>query len=195
MSGCDASHGASSAGDPVSTLTTPPGTSEVASTSARLIAESGKRCDATTTTELPGTSAGAIAETRPTSAVSCGAMTADDAGRLGHRDVEVRTRDRVAVAGDLAELVAPSRVPDPAVDRLVDLGGGGGRRGSGLLDDLVDELRLAALEDLGDAVEHLTAVVGGRARPALHRAARGARRHPVRLCAKPARRWRGSRPC
>ena len=42
------------------------------------------------------------------------------------------------------------------------------------LHDLVDELRAAALEQLGDAVEHLAAVVGGRARPSADGAARAA---------------------
>ena len=41
-------------------------------------------------------------------------------------------------------------------------------------DDLVDELGAAALEQLGDAVQHLTAVVRGRPGPALDRAARAA---------------------
>src|SRR5690606_22040971 len=75
-SACAASHGAISAADPVSTFTTPPGTSLVASTSARLIADSGQRSLATATTVFPVTSAGAMTDTSPSSAESCGATIA-----------------------------------------------------------------------------------------------------------------------
>src|ERR687890_377846 len=47
---CDASHGATSAVRPVSTLTTPPGTSEVASTSDSVTAGNGRCSLASTTT-------------------------------------------------------------------------------------------------------------------------------------------------
>ena len=60
----------------MSTFTTPPGTSLVASTSARLIAESGYCSLATTTTVFPATRAGATTDTRPSSAESCGATMA-----------------------------------------------------------------------------------------------------------------------
>ena len=46
-------------------LTTPGGTSEVASTSASVIAGSGRFSDAIRTTELPATSGGASRDTRP----------------------------------------------------------------------------------------------------------------------------------
>src|SRR5579875_1402909 len=62
---CDASHGASSAVRPVTMLTTPPGTSDVASTSASETAGNGRCSLATTTTVLPETIAGAITDTRP----------------------------------------------------------------------------------------------------------------------------------
>ena len=45
---------------------------------------------------------------------------ADDAGRLGDREVEVRRRDRVGRAEHLGDLVGPAGVPDPAVDGAVD---------------------------------------------------------------------------
>ena len=73
---CEASHGPTSATRPVSTFTTPPGTSEVASTSARVTAASGYLSLATTTVVLPLTIAGAITDTSPSRAESCGASTA-----------------------------------------------------------------------------------------------------------------------
>ena len=161
---CDASHGASSARRPVSRLTTPPGRSLVASTSASSIAASGPVSDAIATTVLPPTSAGASRETRPSSGGSSGAIDRDDAGRLGHGEVEVRPRDRVRRAEHLRELVGEARVPDPAVDRALDLVAAGRELG---------ELRRARLHHLGDPVEHLAAVVGGRPRPLRLRRARG----------------------
>jgi hypothetical protein len=70
---CPASQGASSSRCPVSRLTTPPGTSEVASTSASSTAASGWVWDATTTVVLPPTIAGATRETSPRSGGSSGA--------------------------------------------------------------------------------------------------------------------------
>ena len=108
-------------------LTTPPGTSLVASTSARLIADSGCRSLAITTTVLPATSAGRdrLHETEQ-AALPLRRDDRDDAGRLGHREVEVRPGDRVAGSRDLHVLVGPARVPDPGVDGLVDLAAGDG---------------------------------------------------------------------
>src|SRR3954449_7485926 len=57
-------------------LTTPPGTSDVASASASSIAASGCVSDATTTTALPPVSAGAIRVTSPSSGGSSGASVA-----------------------------------------------------------------------------------------------------------------------
>ena len=73
---CEASHGATSAVRPVSTLITPPGTSEVASTSVRDTAGSGQRSLASATTVLPVTTAGATAETKPSRLEAAGAITA-----------------------------------------------------------------------------------------------------------------------
>src|SRR6187551_1983504 len=57
-------------------LTTPPGTSDVAIASASSSAASGCVSDATTTTALPPTIAGASRETRPPKAGSSGARMA-----------------------------------------------------------------------------------------------------------------------
>ncbi len=62
---CAASGAISSAVKPVSTLTTPPGRSLVASASARVMAGRGRVSEATTTAVLPDTIAGASRETRP----------------------------------------------------------------------------------------------------------------------------------
>ena len=75
-SACDASHGPISAGAPVRMLTTPPGRSEVASTSARVIAGSGHSGDATTTQEFPLTMIGATTLTKPSNEGRCGAIAA-----------------------------------------------------------------------------------------------------------------------
>src|ERR1700751_583709 len=73
---CEASQGAISAVRPVSTLITPPGTSDVASTSDSDTAGSGQRSLATVTTVLPLTTAGATTETKPSRLEACGAITA-----------------------------------------------------------------------------------------------------------------------
>ncbi len=73
---CEASHGAISAVRPVMTLTTPPGTSDVARHSVRVTAGSGRSWLATTTAVLPDTTTGATTETRPSSDERWGARTA-----------------------------------------------------------------------------------------------------------------------
>ena len=73
---CPASQGASSSVEPVRMFTTPPGRSEVASTSAKVIAGSGARSAATTTQVLPVTITGAITLTSARSDAVCGAITA-----------------------------------------------------------------------------------------------------------------------
>src|SRR6185312_5863605 len=70
-----ASQGASSATEPVSRLSTPPGRSEVASASASDTAGNGRSCAATTTTVLPVAITGATTETKPSSDSCCGAIT------------------------------------------------------------------------------------------------------------------------
>src|SRR6266496_28122 len=71
-----ASTGASSAANPVSTLTTPPGTSDVASTSASVTAGSGCASLATTTAVFPVAITGARTLTRPSRLGLAGATTA-----------------------------------------------------------------------------------------------------------------------
>ena len=73
---CAASTGASSPSRPVSTLTTPPGTSEVASTSARLTAASTAGPLTASTAALPVAMTGASTLTSPSSPASGGARTA-----------------------------------------------------------------------------------------------------------------------
>ena len=167
---------------PVRTFTTPPGTSDVASTSASVTAASGRCSDATTTAAFPPDEGRRERARRARRArLSSGAMIADDADRLRDREVEVRPGDGVRRAEHLRELVRPARVPDPAVD---------GRRHLGLVADELGELGAAALEHLGDAVEHLAAVVRRQRRPspAAPSARRGRRR--ARPCGRPARRSR-----
>ena len=78
--------------------------------------------EAMSTTVLPATSGGASRLTSPSSDEVSGRDDADDAGRLGDREVEVRRGDRVGRAEDLGDLVGPAGVPDPAVDGAVDDG-------------------------------------------------------------------------
>ena len=73
---CPASTGASSAVRPVSTFTTPAGTSEVASTSVSVTAGSGRRSLATTTAALPVAITGASTLTSPSRLDRAGATTA-----------------------------------------------------------------------------------------------------------------------
>ena len=116
-----ASHGASSARWPVSRLTTPPGTSLVAIASASSIAASGCVSDASATTALPPVSAGASRETRPSSGGSSGATTATTPVGSGIVKLKYGPGDRVRRAEHLRELVGEAGVPDPAVDRALDL--------------------------------------------------------------------------
>src|SRR5699024_1368909 len=73
---CFAKCGATSAVFPVSTFTTPPGTSEVESTSDSVIAGSGRSWEDSTTAALPVTITGASTDTSPSSDEPCGASTA-----------------------------------------------------------------------------------------------------------------------
>src|SRR4051812_29771819 len=73
---CEASHGPTVSAEPVSRLTTPPGTSEVASTSENVTAGSGRSWDETTTQVLPDTMIGATTDTSPSNEDCCGARTA-----------------------------------------------------------------------------------------------------------------------
>src|SRR5699024_6769957 len=73
---CAARCGATSAVRPVSTFTTPPGTSEVASTSDKVTAGSGRCSEDSTTALFPVTSTGASTDTSPSNEEACGASPA-----------------------------------------------------------------------------------------------------------------------
>src|SRR5262245_3157256 len=73
---CEANCSTSSLLWPVRTLTTPAGTSQDCSTSARLTALSGCDSDASTTQVLPPAIAGAMFDTRPRRPLASGAITA-----------------------------------------------------------------------------------------------------------------------
>ena len=89
----------------------------------------------------------------------------------GHREVEVRRRDRVDRAEDGVQLVGPARVVDGVVHGRFDLGAGGGALQPAHPYRLTGQLIDAGLQRLGESVEDLTAVVGGAALPARQRAA------------------------
>src|SRR5262245_18198974 len=73
---CEANCSSSSSRNPVSTLTTPPGTTDACSTSAKLTAESGREREASTMQVLPPAMAGATFDTRPSSPLDSGASSA-----------------------------------------------------------------------------------------------------------------------
>src|SRR5690625_5054973 len=72
---CEPNVGTVRSSVPVRMLTTPPGTSEVDSTSLSVIAGSGRSAEEVTTTVFPPTSAGATTDTRPSSEDFWGAST------------------------------------------------------------------------------------------------------------------------
>jgi hypothetical protein len=148
------------------------------------------RCSlASTTAVLPVTTTGATTETRPEQLDSCGATTATTPVGSGHREVEVRARDRVGRSVHLRQLVRPTGVPDPPVDGRVH--DGSAWRVTPSARHLGHELVAAALHHLGDPVEHLPPVVRrGADQPGrTPRAATTASRRP---CGRHARRWRGT---
>ena len=92
---CEASGGASSSTKPVSRLTTPPGRSDVASTSPSVTDGSGRLSLATTTAVLPLTDDRRDDRDQPEQRRLLRGDHGDHAGRLRHREVEARTGDRV----------------------------------------------------------------------------------------------------
>ena len=100
------------------TFTTPPGTSDVATTSDRVMAGRGRGSLASTTAALPETMTGASRLTSPSSEESW-APRSPPRRWAGDREVEVRPADRVHVAQDLGELVGPAGVPHPSVNGRV----------------------------------------------------------------------------
>src|SRR5439155_1147512 len=79
------------------------------------------------------------------------------------REVAVCAGDGIRRSDYLRELVRPARVPDDAIDRALDLVRATREPG---------ELRAARLHHLGDAIDHLAAVVRGHPRPARARLTR-----------------------
>ena len=158
-------------------FTTPPGTSEVASTSASETAGSGDASLASTTAVFPPTIAGASRETSPSSDWSLGATMPTTPVGSGIVKLKYGPATGFDAPEHLRDLVGPSRVPDPAVDRGVHAAVRVGGAGVG---QLVAELRAPALHQLGHAVEDLTPVVRGHARPTR---VRRARRHAPRRAA------------
>src|SRR5690606_37184872 len=72
----------------------------------------------------------------------------DNTRRLRRRDVEKWPTYSVAVAGNLHVLVGPTRIPNPGVDRVIDLALGHRIRHALLAANLVNKLGPAALENL-----------------------------------------------
>ena len=116
---------------------TPPGTSLVASASPRVTAGSGRASDARATTVLPETMIGASRDTRASSGASSGAMRPTTP--VGSGTVKLKYGPATALAPPRTDgqLVGPPGVPDPAVDRGVDLAVGVVDAAGG---QLVDEL-------------------------------------------------------
>ena len=165
---CEASHGASSDRWPVSRLTMPPGRSLVASASASSIAASGLRLRGDRDDRVAADERRRDPRDEPEQRRLLRRDDGDDAGRLRHGEVEVRPGHGVRTAEHLRQLVGEPGVPDPTVDRALDLVPP--RRQLG-------ELGNPRLHHLGDPVEHLAAVVRGRRSPLRLRGAR--RRHGI----------------
>ena len=151
---------------------TPPGTSDVARTSVRVTAASGRDSEASTTATLPLTTTGASRLTSPRSDERSGATTPTTPVGSGIVKLKYEPDDRVRVAEDLADLVGPAGIPDPAIDRAVD--GVPGSTGAQALarGHLGHELVAPALHQLGDPVEDLAAVHRRSGGPRLERLAR-----------------------
>ena len=153
---CAASTGASSSRRPVSTLTTPAGTSDVATASASSIAASGCASEATTTTAFPPTSAGTIRATRPSSAGSSGAITATTPVGSGTVKLKYGPATGLEPPSTWASLSAqPAYQTTRSIARATSRRPPHTRR----------EGRLPRLHRLGQPIEHLAAVVGRRRAP------------------------------
>ena len=142
---------------PLRRFSTPPGMSETPVTSPR---SSGRRGAARDERDrlLPAASTGATSRTRPEHVGGVRREHGDHAGRLGGGEAQVGPGDRVDAAHHRRELVGPARVVDEQVD-------GGAELGAALLGGRPRALP-SAIERLCEAVEHLSAVVGGLPRPA-----------------------------
>ena len=186
---------ASSAVCPVSRLTTPPGRSEVASTSASVIAGQRPLLAGDHDRRVAGHDHRGEDADQPEQAEPLRGDHADHAGRLGRGEVEVRPGDRVGAARPPGRSCPdqPAYQTQP-VDRGVD------RRAAP---------RLAAVPRPRRPRRRTGRAGPPASRPPGRGPGRGCRRcaatsrrpprgppprRPWRPCARPARRWRGSRP-
>ena len=101
-------------------FTTPGGTSEVASTSARVTAGSGADPLATTTAVLPVAITGATTLTSPSRLGAAGATTATTPVGSGTLKLKYGPATGLAAPVTWATLSGQPGVPDPPVDRLAD---------------------------------------------------------------------------
>ncbi len=154
-------------------LTTPPGTSEVARTSARVTAASGRVSEAMTTATLPLTMAGASrltspssedrsGATSPTTPVGSGMVKLKNGPATGFALPRTWPSLSAQPAYQTQRSMAPSTTA-PALARVEALACG----------DLGDELVAPALHQLGDPVEDLAPVHRRPGGPRLERLARG----------------------
>ena len=118
---------------------------------------------------------------------------ADDAGRLGDREVEVRRRDRVGRARGPGRSCRPSRRTRPSGrwPGPRPRGRAASRRPSAAATS-ADELVAPALHQLGDAIEDLAAVHRGLGRPSRGRPCAPPGRRRAGPCARRGRRWRAA---
>ena len=151
----------------MSTLTTPPGTSDVAIASASSIAASGRSSDASTTQALPPTITGATRETMPSSGGSAGATTPTTPVGSG----SVKLKYGPATGFDAPSTCASlSAHPAYQTTRSIE------RSTSSRPVRQLRELRGTRLDHLREPVEHLAPVVRRRARPLRERGPRRAYR-------------------
>ena len=178
---------------PVRTLTTPPGTSDVARTSLRVTAGSGRVSEVSRTTVLPETSGGASRLTRPSSDDVSGATTPTTP--VGSGIVKLKygaatgfdePRTWAILSAQPAYQTQRSMARSTAAVALAS-------RQTFSSDDLGDELVAPALHQLRDAVEDLAAVHRGPVGPARERPCARPARHRAGPCARRGTRSRGAR--
>ena len=178
---------------PASRLTTPPGTSLVASTSARSRPGEREPLRHQRDDHVAARQRRAERLDQARQRRLVGRHQGDDADRLGHAEGEVRLRHLVDAAEHAGQLVGPARVVDGGLDAGGQLGAGGlGRHAGGGGDDARPARRC------GPPAPRPAGTGSGRgctrcgcATARARRARRGRRR--ARPCARPAARWRGAR--
>ncbi len=188
-----ASHGASSAVKPVSTFATPPGRSDVASTSASEIAGSGRRSEATITACCRCTAPARATLTKPSRLDSCGARIATTPVGSGSEKLKYGPATGFAEPATCANLSA-----QPAYQTMRSIASSDAReRASAASGPRPRRSRRRTARGgrraSRRAVDHLAAVVRAslptsRGRPCARR-----RRRRARPCARPAPRSREQR--